>query len=866
MSDPNISGITPASYYTSGNTSISSTNAEGNTLSSRTSYASGFGPTASGNASNTGGKAIIGNTDSKIEKAVELIVDSIEYGIAYGRYICFRNKVNGLYNQLLSADPDISVKKITKRTIEDTSKVVIRAAFRVWRERLQESQVFYAQCLRDLQAKGQFEDVGQNASVPTEQLDPPVGDSGPFDRRLDRLMLTDQANGAQVVIPYDTRFNDAGTLGFNMSEQMVRDSEIPNNDEIAMGIAATNEAMRNDPFFIGVQSIVNSYSITKLYGSNSGEYLIDKKGERRWYEIDSTQDGKLAYSLNPTTTSIINWGEGDPYGRTPYHFSDFVFCKHWNIIPNNRMLTLRRYPAPIVDNLKFPGMDGFSGAGTPSDKSDDGWSNNDPDNIDDTGIGTSYQGEKGTEIIGEDQGSGKKVEFPPMASAVTYFGEETNNQLSDILKFTTGFNWGETEANVFEVGTTSNPDMEAGPAGLFGGLGSMAKMLNIGSGNFDSNAIMNEGNLPPDPYNDGPYENRIIGPVNAITSVRKRERGLQYENKISLTFEYVARPIGGVNTKAVLLDIISNFLVIGSATAMFWGGQHRFMGQPQRYPFIGGDKGIQQWYRGDPLGWGQTSIDSFSTKVVGAGGVLDMAKNFFSSLLGGDGSKDIMGRAKDVMAGDNIASNIIKARAAERSKGAIPYLTGLRALLIGEPVGEWHLTIGNPLNPIAMIGNLICDNIEVEFGNELGPDDFPLDVKITVNLEHGMARDRDAIQSMFNRGMGRIYDLPDAMAGSADTETRVDNQTGNQSKTGRSPSDWRGGAVIGGAATSGGKTGPSRVRENALQGNTSVWNQAKFNSISPNQFAEFGTRNNPQNIWARSEFRATSWVGLKSLK
>lgn len=812
----------------------------------------------------------ISSTDEKIQKAVDLIIDSVEFGIAYGRYVCFRSKVNGLYNQLITADPDFDAKKKADKTIQDLSKVVIRAAFRVWRERLQESQAFYAQCLRELDAQQQYAGGGQNSSVTTQQLDPPVGDSGPFDRRLDRLMLTDREDGYQVVIPYDTRFTDAGTLGFNMSEQMVRDSDIPNKDEIALGIAATNEAMRNDPFFIGTQAVVNSYAITKLYGSNSGEYLVDKKGERRWYEIDNTQDGRLSYSLNPTTTSIINWGEGDPYGRTPYHFSDFVFCKYWNIVPNNRMITLRRFPAPIVDNLKFPGMDGFSGAGTPSEKSDDGYSpptdanGNILPGIE--GEGSNFNGERGTDIPTEDQGSGKKVSFPPMATAITYFGEETNNQLSDILKFTTGFNWGETEADVFEVGTLSNPDMEAGPAGLFGGLGSMARMLNIASGNFDSNAIMNEGNLPPDPYSDGPYENRVIGPVNAITSVRKRERGLQYENKISLTFEYVARPIGGVNTKAVLLDIISNFLVIGSATAMFWGGQHRFMGQPQRYPFIGGDKGIQQWYRGDPLGWGQTSIESFSTKIVGAGGVLDMAKNFFSSLLGGDGDKDIMGGAKNILAGDNIASNIIKARAAERSKGAIPYLTGLRALLIGEPVGEWHITIGNPLNPIAMIGNLICDNIEVEFGNELGPDDFPLDVKITVNLEHGMARDRDAIQSMFNRGMGRIYDLPDAMSGSADYETRVDNFTGNKDKTGRSPSDWRRGAVIGGAATSGGATGASQIRENALQGNTSVWNRAKFNSISPNQFAEFGTRNNPQNIWARSEFRATSWVGLKSLK
>ena len=75
--------------------------------------------------------------------------------------------------------------------------------------------------------------------------------------------------------------------------------------------------------------------------------------------------------------------------------------------------------------------------------------------------------------------------------------------------------------------------------------------------------------------------------------------------------DYVARPIGGVNTKAVLLDILSNFLILGSTSAVFWGGQHRFMGNPQTYPFLGGDKGIQQWYSGKPLEWGSTTIKSF---------------------------------------------------------------------------------------------------------------------------------------------------------------------------------------------------------------------------------------------------------------
>ena len=43
----------------------------------------------------------------------------------------------------------------------------------------------------------------------------------------------------------------------------------------------------------------------------------------------------------------------------------------------------------------------------------------------------------------------------------------------------------------------------------------------------------------------------------------------------------------------------------------------------------------------------------------------------------------------------------------------LPHINGMGALLIGEPVGEWHLTVGNPLNPIMVCGNLICEKMQV---------------------------------------------------------------------------------------------------------------------------------------------------------
>ena len=141
----------------------------------------------------------------------------------------------------------------------------------------------------------------------------------------------------------------------------------------------------------------------------------------------------------------------------------------------------------------------------------------------------------------------------------------------------------------------------------------------------------------------------------------------------------------------------------------------------------------------------------------------------------GDGESGDKGAKKLNSLGQNLnmmwRSKVIQA-------STMPSIHGMRALLTGEPVGNWHLTVGNPLNPIMVIGNLICTDMKVEVGEELGPDDFPTELKVVYTLEHGMPRDKSGIQSMFNRGSGRIYQLPDWIRASSDYESKVDNFTG----------------------------------------------------------------------------------------
>lgn len=592
----------------------------------------------------------------------------------------------------------------------------------------------------------------------------------------------------------------------------------------------------------GTGSLMNPYAITRLYGalgdikvSEGGKNgngtimpesnrMYDVRDQRRFYDIvtDSSTAGDDFLSVSqPTTTNIIKYSNKDKWGRTPYTFTDFVFCKYWNIIPNNRLITLRKYAAPCLDNLNFEGMQ----------------SKND-------GYGWSATDDQSQENM-----------FAPVATAVGYFGEGTDNTLSELLSMSTGLPWGDVEAHIWTVtGDQGSNEAQVTDDEINGGLSGFGFLDNIAKdiqsfgkfvGLFEKggfNASQDQGVVDKhfenmvDPYTDGPFNNRILGPTNKISKMKQRAKqdsgeaeDLKFTHNIEVTFKYISRPIGGINTKAAMLDIMANLLEIGSASAVFWGGAHKFKIHPRTYPWGGapGQRGIMhKLYQGQIFGengalhdlmkgiisMGTDSNGSFSWDAIttqlknvfqGITGAISQAINSIASSIGigEDMVNKFTKKGEDMVA--NMSSDPEAAKA-EQEKGkqkmnnlmnnteqmlkarmikatTMPTVQGMRALLIGNPVGNWHLTIGNPLNPIAVIGNLVCSEMNLKFSDDIGPDDFPTELTCKFTLEHGMARDKDAIESMFNRGAGKIYNLPDSLRVTSDYETKVDQYTGTKS-------------------------------------------------------------------------------------
>lgn len=591
-------------------------------------------------------------------------------------------------------------------------------------------------------------------------------DETPYDPRIFRnVKFVENVNAESYEIddrrsPYgyvsaQTRIKEFTPWMDPKDDASIRAAKEARTEELAKALLGDGNAW-------GVQSLMNPYAQVSLYNGlsvakDNGAYkvdkvsLLDKRDRKKFYDINSNVPSDVTSVHTPTTTNIIKFGNGDMYGRTPYSYQDFVFCKYWNKIPNNRMLTLRRFPLPTLDNLNFPGMT------------------------------------EGNSL------------FSPISTAVTYFGGDSNNKLSNILGFTVGFNWTDLEGKVHDIDGAGGES--TGSEQLKNLLGdntasniytAMLKTLSFFGDENNPNTMNREAIIGvPDPYDNGPYENKLKGPVNVVNKVKQRQTGLNFDNKLNIEFNYVARPIGGINTKAAMLDILANMLVMSYANGLFWGGSYRFMTNPTLYPLKGFNDVAKKLYAGDFEGAAADMIYNVKDSVKGMANVMNMfidtdifgaVRNAFTSLLNGD-----MGGAwQDIKNGvpETLKQNVKGFFTAKLAKKTgVETISGMKALLTGEPVGDWHLTVGNPLNPIAVIGNLIVTSSSISFGDELGPDDFPMEMTVNVTLEHGMPRDKSAIESMFNRGHGRIYTLPDNIATtSADGETKVDDYTGAGTK------------------------------------------------------------------------------------
>ena len=424
--------------------------------------------------------------------------------------------------------------------------------------------------------------------------------------------------------------------------------------------------------------------------------------------------------------------ENSILGNARYRYVDFMYCKDLGKMSNNHLITLRVFPYPIGDHI-------FELASP------------------------AYYSKRYTFTNTGDIGR-----------LVTWFGTE-DNKLEDILTYEYNATWKELGADIEQINSREN-DAARGPLGLFintftpsynesvnGGYAgdhSMWKYIGADTAKWDSGEILTN------------YDrNKVYTPVDTVQKTNIYEGKLEFSHQFTLNFCYKLRAYDNINPKSAFLDLMGNILAVTYRRGHFWGGDRKWIGPPQNQSAWAMANSIIENKFDEVGGIFQSMVDNGFSLASLLGGLGDFGNLLLNSAKQlGDGIKSKLNIDSDKSVGKNMA-NFSKAlesnfHVGAAIKGAIKDMLGrpaqyaMQSLLTGDDVGLWHVTIGNPKNPIASIGNLILKKATVTHSGALGVDDFPSEIKVSVTLEHGRGRDAVDISRMYTKGLGGIYMLP----------------------------------------------------------------------------------------------------------
>jgi hypothetical protein len=542
--------------------------------------------------------------------------------------------------------------------------------------------------------------------------------------------------------------------------------------------------MVNQPI-MDIQDKESKISIEKLQeGNNNASVGLDESGGGN---ITMTQDGQLNLLANSDEVDTSDCSirklvelsqvkEGQKYpklGRETYRYSDFMYCKDLGKVSNNLLITLRKFPTPVGDNITTIG--GFEQ------------------------VPATEKDRNNNAVIPEIKDPYALKVMPDVGRLVAWIGED--NKLEDILSFEYDEKWEEMSSEidqkesqaentgpVGDLANLANPKyMNAFKIGLTGGGNSLLSRMTMdvnthtsslanGTSGFE---IMGNNNSTTDDrhtiLSGANYDrHKIYEPPGTIRKTHVYNGEMTFSHEFTLVFNYELRAYDNINPKSAFLDLLGNILAVTYRKGNFWGGSNQIIGTPD-------NSGSKLWNITDQLVdntskagqdffamlFGTGSADTFVNQLKKT--VSDTANSVEESTGVDLTNPESLANAAGKLLGGEFMGNLIGGMM-KNSLGR-PAMYAFNSLLTSAPVGLWHVTIGNPRNPILSIGNLILGKVKVQMYGPLGIDDFPTGIKVTVPLKHAMSRDASDIANMFTQGQSPIvYNLVGKKSGAGTKE------------------------------------------------------------------------------------------------
>ena len=430
------------------------------------------------------------------------------------------------------------------------------------------------------------------------------------------------------------------------------------------------------------------------------------------------------------TLCTLSKSPNSPIGMHRFKYADFMYCKDLGKVSNNHLITLRKFAHPIPDHI---------GRGsTPQylvDNDDWQW-----------------------EIEGD------------VGRLITWFGTD-DNKIEDIAKFSYHATWKELEAEIEQMDSTAdNPN-----SGLIGMLSNGLNMnynKAVGEGQAGSHSILTwlgSKLIPNATQGIGQnnmllrnYDNyKIYTPKNTIQKNHIYEGKLEFSHEFTLNFSYELRAYDNINPRSAFLDLLGNILEVTYRRGKFWGGSRKIIGPAQDTSMF---NKVSKFIDGSVdkiAGWAASEKNGsfFFDKIMGtvSSMVSDLVNLDFDSydkFLSNFQNSSIVKGLKDLHSSTDWTEAV---KGMVKNALGRPQFYAWHSFVSGDDVGLWHVTVGNPKNPILSIGNLIIVDSQIQQMGPLGVDDFPTELRVSVTLKHPRPRDISDIGRMYSGGTNALY-------------------------------------------------------------------------------------------------------------
>jgi len=513
-------------------------------------------------------------------------------------------------------------------------------------------------------------------------------------------------------------------------------------------------------------------------------------------------------------------------GMATYKYADFMYCKDLGKVSNNHLITLRRFAHPVSDHI---------------------FELTAPKHIDPEHTSFEQEGDVGR--------------------LVTWFGTD-DNKLEDIIKYSYHATWKKLEADIQQEDSTAD-DKSSGILGMLSntttsynhaiaaGTGGDHSLWAYLGGKVFKNDVLVQGVRKNNGLLRNYDKNRVYTPKNTIQETNMYEGKIEFTHEFTLVFSYKLRAYDNINPKSAFLDLIGNIIEVTGRRGKFWGGQRKLIGPQQDQSFY------KQAY---------SLIDKSFDSIEGVWGTLMQGGGIqFNNIVAalGKGWDAIKGGAQSAAkALGGIINNVAGKQPREIIKGLLknalgrPTLIAWNSLLSGADTGLWHVTIGNPKNPIIVMGNLIVTDSQITQSGPLGLDDFPTELKVSISLKHARPRDAVDISRMYTKGVSSIYnplathglDKYVSSVGSGnyqllDKASMAEEATSTKSVAGTNAKDKSGGdpTNVGNAHSAGGSTAQMKKQNAIVHGEylkqANAWKNNVGGSNTYNKEAKYSVPN-----------------------